>query len=142
LIVRTPWTHSAQRNNQPVLNIDFAPTISALAGIKPGLPEDGRSFVRFLHGQQVPWRHAWLEEYLGQDLLPKGGPPPYEAVETRRNLYVEYKNGWRELYNLKKDPWELNNIAVDPATKPLQTSLGQLLQRLYAAPPAAAGSSR
>jgi arylsulfatase A-like enzyme len=142
LIVRTPWTHSAQRNNQPVLNIDLAPTITALAGIKPGLPEDGRSFVPFLHGQQVPWRHAWLEEYLGQDLLPKGGPPAYEAVETRRNLYVEYKNGWRELYNLKKDPWELNNIAVDPATKPLQASLGQLLQRLYAAPPVAAGSSR
>jgi N-acetylglucosamine-6-sulfatase len=135
LIVRTPWTTSAERNNQPVLNIDFAPTISALAGIKPGLPEDGRSFVPFLHGEHVPWRHAFLVEYLGQNLLHKGGPPPYVAVQTRRQLYVEYKNGWRELYNLKKDPWELNNIAGNPRTKPLQTRLNQILQRLYDAPP-------
>ena len=135
LIVRTPWTHTAVRNNQPVLNIDLAPTISALAGVKPGLPEDGRSFVPFLHGEQVPWRHAFLEEYLGQDLLHRGGPPPYEAVQTRRNLYIEYKNGWRELYDLKRDPWELNNIAGDLATKPLQATLSLALQRLYTAPP-------
>jgi N-acetylglucosamine-6-sulfatase len=135
LIVRAPWTTAPSRNNQPVLNIDLAPTIAELAGIKPGLPEDGRSLVPFLHGQQVPWRHAFLEEYLGKDLLHKGGPPPYVAVQTRRNLYVQYKNGWRELYNLKKDPWELNNVAGNPRTKPLQATLSRLLERLYTAPP-------
>jgi arylsulfatase A-like enzyme len=135
LIVRTPWTRIPERNNQPVLNIDIAPTISALAGVQPGLPQDGRSFAPFLNGQQVPWRHAFVEEYLGKDLLNRGGPPPYIAVQTRRNLYVEYKNGWRELYNLKKDPWELNNLAGDLQTEPLQDTLGQMLHRLYDAPP-------
>jgi arylsulfatase A-like enzyme len=135
LIVRTPWTTTPQRNNQPVLNIDLAPTISELAGVKPGLPEDGRSLVPFLHGERVPWRHAFLEEYLGKDLLREGGPPPFTAVQTRRNLYVEYKNGWRELYNLKKDPWELDNLAGDPRTKPLQARLSQVLHGLYDAPP-------
>ena len=137
LIVRTPWTTAPARNNQPVLNIDLAPTISELAGITPGLPEDGRSLVPFLHGEQVPWRHAFLVEYLGKDLLHAGGPPPYTAVQTRRNLYVEYKNGWRELYNLKKDPWELDNVAGDPHTRPLQATLGAMLARLYDAPPTA-----
>jgi arylsulfatase A-like enzyme len=135
LIVRAPWTTVPSRNNQPVLNIDLAPTIAELAGIKPGLPEDGRSLVPFLHGQQVPWRHAFLEEYLGKDLLHKGGPPPYVAVQTRRNLYVEYRNGWRELYNLKKDPWELNNLAGNQRAKLLQSSLSDVLHRLYDAPP-------
>ena len=135
LIVRTPWTHVAKVNNAPVLNIDLAPTISALAGVQPGLPEDGRSFLPFLHGQRAPWRNAFLVEYLGRDLLRKGGPPPYVAVQTKRHLYVEYLNGWRELYNLKHDPWELDNLAVDRRTDPLQASLHQLLQRLYAAPP-------
>jgi arylsulfatase A-like enzyme len=135
LIVRAPWTTTPTRNNQPVLNIDLAPTISALAGVKPGLPEDGRSFLPFLQGQQTPWRHAFLVEYLGKDLLHDGGPPPYVAVQNRRNLYVEYRNGWRELYNLKKDPWELNNVAGNPRTRPLQATLSQLLQRLYTAPP-------
>jgi N-acetylglucosamine-6-sulfatase len=135
LIVRTPWTNSPQRNNQPVLNIDFAPTIAALAGVTPGLPEDGRSIVPFLHGAQTPWRHAFLVEYLGKDMLHSGGPPPYTAVQTRRQLYVEYKNGWRELYNLKKDPWELKNVAGNPRTKATQATLSGLLRRLYETPP-------
>ena len=135
LIVRAPWTTSPERNNQPVLNIDLASTISALAGVTPQLPQDGRSLVPFLHDEQVPWRHAFLVEYLGKDLLHSGGPPPYVALQTRRNLYVAYRNGWRELYNLRRDPWELNNIAGDPRTKPLQANLGQLLQKLYDAPP-------
>ncbi len=141
LIVRTPWTTTSLRNNQPVLNIDLAPTIAELAGIKPGLPEDGKSLVPFLHGEQVPWRHAWLEEYLGKDLLKDGGPPPYVAVQNRRNLYVEYRNGWRELYNLRKDPWELNNLAGDPHTNSLQATLGGVLERLYDAPPTPVGAS-
>jgi len=141
LIVRTPWTTTPVRNNQPVLNIDLAPTISELAGIKPGLPEDGKSFVPFLHGEQVPWRHTWLEEYLGKDLLKKGGPPQYVAVQTRRNLYVQYRNGWRELYNLRKDPWELRNLAGDAHTRPLQATLSTVLERLFDAPPTLVGAS-
>ena len=136
MIVRTPWTTGAARNNQPVLNTDIAPTISALAGIKPGLPEDGRSFVPFLHGLPAQWRRAFLVEFLGKSMLHKGGPPPYEAVQTRRNLYVEFRNGWRELYNLRRDPWEMNNIAGDPRTKALQATLSRTLRRLYDAPPA------
>ena len=75
------------------------------------------------------------EEYLGKDLLHESGPPPYVAVQTRRSLYVEFKNGWRELYNLKKDPWELNNIAGSARTKPLQAALSGDLSRLYDTPP-------
>jgi len=135
LVVRTPWTHSAERNNQPVLNIDLASTISELGGVKPTLPQDGRSLVPFLHDEQVAWRHAFLVEYLGHDLLKNGGPPPYEAVQTRRDLYVEYRNGWRELYDLRRDPWELDNLAGDPATDLEQDKLSLNLQRLYTAPP-------
>jgi arylsulfatase A-like enzyme len=123
-----------------VLNIDLASTISELGGVKPTLPQDGRSLVPFLHDEHVPWRHAFLEEYLGHDLLKNGGPPPYEAVQTRRDLYVEYQNGWRELYNLQKDPWEMNNVAGDPRNKALQVTLGGLLQRLYNAPPTPTGA--
>jgi arylsulfatase A-like enzyme len=36
--------------------------------------------------------------------------PPYRAVRTRRYLYVEYATGERELYDLRKDPYELHNL--------------------------------
>jgi N-acetylglucosamine-6-sulfatase len=135
LIVRTPWTTRPERNGKPVLNIDLAPTISAIARVKPGRPEDGRSFLPLLRGRTTDWRHAYLIEYLGRNMLRLGGPPRYVAVHTHRYLYVEYRRGWRELYDLRRDPWQLNNVAGEPRYRRLQAWLGSLLERLYAAPP-------
>ncbi|HEX6762334.1 MAG TPA: sulfatase [Gaiellaceae bacterium] len=136
LVVRTPWrAGNGTVNTEPVLNIDLASTISELAGVTPGLPQDGMSFVPFLHGRRVPWRKAFLVEYLGQSLLGQGGPPPYQAVHTRRYLYVEYRRGWRELYDLRKDPWELDNVASSPRYAAVRASLHRQLVRLANAPP-------
>jgi arylsulfatase A-like enzyme len=38
------------------------------------------------------------------------GRPWMKAVRTEEHLYVEYKTGERELYNLEEDPYELDNI--------------------------------
>jgi arylsulfatase A-like enzyme len=91
--------------------------------------------VPFLRGKSVRWRHAFIVEYLGRDTLKAGGPPPYVAVHTKRYLFVEYTRGWRELYDLRKDPWELRNVAGDPAYAPVQQSLDLLLHRLDSAQP-------
>jgi N-acetylglucosamine-6-sulfatase len=132
LIVRTPWTTLAGVNRDPVLNIDLASTIAQLAGVTPGRPQDGRSFVPLLHRQRVSWRKSYLVEYLGRNMLRFGGPPAYVAVHTARYLYVEYTRGWRELYDLRRDPWELDNVAGEPRNRALQASLGRLLHRLRA----------
>jgi N-acetylglucosamine-6-sulfatase len=131
LIVRAPWTKRPRVSNEPVLNVDLASTISALAGVKPGGPQDGRSFVPLLRDRKAPWRKAYLLEYLGRNMLKVGGPPAYVAVHTARYLYVEYRRGWRELYDLRRDPWELDNIADRPRYRALQASLGRLLHRLW-----------
>jgi N-acetylglucosamine-6-sulfatase len=129
LVVRVPWQRSARKDAHMVLNLDFASTISQLAGVTPGLPQDGRSFVPLLHGQSPPWRHDFLVEYLGASQLFDSGPPPFQAVRTTRWLYVEYRNGWRELYDLKKDPYELQNLARAPA---LAATRARLAARLHA----------
>jgi arylsulfatase A-like enzyme len=137
LIVRTPWTAAnGTTNSEPVLNIDFASTIAELAGIRPGLPQDGESFAPMLHGDNVPWRRDYLIEYLGANKLRAGGPPPYVAIRTPRYLYVRYRHaGWQELYNLQHDPWELRNVVSDPAYTTTIVSLRRELRRLYTAPP-------
>lgn len=135
LIVRTPWQRQPATDSRPVVNVDLAPTISALAGVAPGLPEDGRSFAPLLHGRRVRWRNAFLVEYLGDSKLRSGGPPPYIGVQTKRYLYVEYRNGWRELYDLKQDPWELDNVAADTRYGAVRRSLHVVLHGLYTAPP-------
>ena len=135
LIVRAPWTHRASKSAAAVLNIDLAPTISRLAGIDPGTPEDGRSFVPMLHLKKIHWRNAYVLEYLGRNQLRFGGPPAYSAVHTKRYLYIEYQNGWRELYDLRHDPWELNNLARLPRYATLRSDLHGVLKRLDALPP-------
>ena len=55
-------------------------------------------------------------------------------MHTRRFLYVEYRRGWRELYDLRRDPWELRNVATDPFYAKTVASLHVLLHRLYATP--------
>ena len=137
LIVRTPWRQAnGTVDREPVLNIDFASTISRLAGIAPGRPQDGQSFVPLLHGEKIRWRRDYLVEYLGRNKLRTGGPPPYVALRTPRYLYVDYHyHGWQELYNLHTDPWELQNLASDPADRQLMASLRRRMLRLYDAPP-------
>lgn len=143
LVVRTPWTAAnGTVNREPVLNIDLAPTIAALAGVEPQGPVDGRSFAPLLRGDAVPWRRAYLLEYLGRSQVRAGGPPPYVAVHTKRYVWIEYRNGWRELYDLRRDPWELDNIAGSPATARLRRSLHAVLVRLESAPPRQGAASR
>ena len=40
--------------------------------------------------------------------------PAWRAVRTTRWLYVDYKGGQRELYDLKRDPAQMNSLASDP----------------------------
>jgi arylsulfatase A-like enzyme len=136
LVVRTPWREAnGTSSGAALLNIDLAPTISALADVTPGRAVDGRSFVPFLYGRHVRWRDAYVIEYLGRNMLRTGGPPPYVAVHTKRYLYVEYRRGWRELYDLRRDPWELDNVAGSPRYASVRASLHALLDRLYSASP-------
>jgi N-acetylglucosamine-6-sulfatase len=98
-------------------NVDLRPTFSRLAGAKVPNWIDGRSLVPWLHGHSVKgWRRAVPIEHHGQakngndpDLEPGGRPPTYEAIRLASSIYVEYKNGDREYYNLARDPNELSN---------------------------------
>jgi arylsulfatase A-like enzyme len=134
LIVRTPWRNVwGTTDRHLVLNIDYASTIAELAGVNPGLPQDGTSLVPLLHGESPPWRQDFVEEYLGESRYNDGGPPPFSALRTTRWLWVEYHNGWRELYDLRRDPYELQNLAPLARYEPVEATLSRRLAQLDAA---------
>ena len=128
LVVRVPWKNVwGTTNDRYVLNLDYASTLAQLAGVSPRLPQDGRSLVPLLHGKSPPWRDDFVVEYLGASQYYDGGPPPFQALRTTRWLYAEYLNGWRELYDLRADPYELRNLARDPATAATRARLAKRL---------------
>ena len=118
LVVRGPGVPAGAVRNQLVINNDFAPTFADLADT--GVPGfvDGRSFAPLLE-QDPPagsdWRTAILNE---QDQRQKFHIPDYEAVRTKTHAYVRWKTGERELYELQRDPYELENVIdeADPVT--------------------------
>ena len=118
LVVRGPGVPAGVVRNQLVINNDFAPTFADWADTDvPGFV-DGRSFAPLL--QQDPptgsdWRTAILNE---QNQRQRFHIPDYEAVRTITQTYVRWKTGERELYDLQKDPYELENIEdkADPVT--------------------------
>lgn len=54
-------------------------------------------------------------------------PGPYYALRTLAYKYIEWRQGY-ELYDLRADPWELNNI-FDTAPRVRHTLLVDGLRR-------------
>jgi arylsulfatase A-like enzyme len=90
------------------LNIDVAPTLAELAGVRPAGRVDGLSLVPLLRNPAHAWREAFIIEYWG-------GAQEFVGVRAERWTYVEYASGERELYDLAADPYQLQNVAADPA---------------------------
>jgi N-acetylglucosamine-6-sulfatase len=98
------------------LNIDVAPTILELAGADIPDYMQGESMVNLLKGKrQKDWRKALLFEYYLDTYWPYAGPNQI-AVRTERYKFVDafLKNDIDELYDLKKDPGEMNNLINVP----------------------------
>ena len=118
----------ARTDDHLVLNIDLAPTIAAFTGLDAP-PTDGVSLVPLLRDGRPRWRRDFLVEHLeGTNPV-----PTYCAVRSSTHLYVEYRSGDRELYDLVVDPAQLRNLAGtgDPA----QVRLAERLDELCDPPP-------
>ena len=54
----------------------------------------------------------------------------YRAVRTPGWLYVRYRGGDSELYDLKRDPNEMRSLHDDPRYRPVRRALARELRRL------------
>jgi Domain of unknown function (DUF4976) len=110
-----------------VANVDLAPTILDAANAVPGLAEDGRSLLPLLRDRSVEWgRDILLEDGQGAN-----GVPAYRGLRTYRFKYVEHlTTGEYELYDLRKDPYELKSLDASLRYEPIMLDLRHRLHRL------------
>ncbi len=106
--IRTPWA-PASTIDDLVANLDIASTIAAVAGVQPGLPQDGTSLAPALRGEPLPPRQGIFLDWVGD-----AGVPAWQGVRGRDFLYVRYADGFEELYRTS-DVLQLHNLATDPA---------------------------
>ena len=108
-VVRGPGVPVGRTVDHMVLNNDLAPTFAQLGGVSAPSFVDGRSLVPLL-GSAPPPVSEWRDQFLVEHHSVRAKePPPYKALRTRYRTYVRYSDGERELYNLSKDPYELNS---------------------------------
>ncbi|MGB2717450.1 MAG: sulfatase [Vicinamibacterales bacterium] len=96
---------------QMVANIDVAPTLLDVAGVKPSSTMDGRSLLALARNPPPSWRDALLYEYYWERNFPQ--TPTQHALRTDRYKYIRYHGLWDsdELYDLAQDPHETRNLA-------------------------------
>ncbi|TMK69429.1 MAG: sulfatase [Actinobacteria bacterium] len=122
------WTGNSSlprgvHRSQLTMNVDYTETMLAAAGVKPGRIEDGVSLLPL-------WRDGGKE--LGRDLLIDNTPGNghFDSIRSRHFLYAEYANGDRELYDLAKDPDELQSQHANPAYDGVKAALAARLHVL------------
>ena len=95
----------------------------------------------------APWRHDFLIEHRqlpnGSDQIPTLCAVRDDSLQPEGYLYVSYATGEEELYDLRRDTYELSNLAGDPADAATLDALRRRLDQLCVpAPPGMIGPSR
>jgi arylsulfatase A-like enzyme len=122
----------SREDDHLVLNLDLAPTFAAIAGTTlPGA--DGRSLVPLLTDPGLRWRSRFALEH--QNAEEPYRIPAYCGLRTLRFTYVRYVTLEEELYDLAEDPWQLTNVAADPAYRPVRDRLRRVLRTTCDPPP-------
>lgn len=126
LVVRGPGVPAGQTVDALSLLSDLTPTFTDLVDAPTPDLVDGRSLASWLgKGNATPERQSERRQVL-HEFWPKEGFPPdsprplpipaYSALRSSKYLYVDYSYAdgrtERELYDLERDPFELDNIAA------------------------------
>jgi N-acetylglucosamine-6-sulfatase len=128
LLMRGPGIPVGETRRQLVWNGDLAPTILAATGAKPAWEPDGMSLLPFIRDPGLRSRRAIVLE--GPPAAQTNGQPRFSGLRTTDHVYVEHVTGERELYDLRHDPDELDNLAGRPEVAALQAQLSRRLHRL------------
>jgi arylsulfatase A-like enzyme len=134
LFIRYPkLIRAGTKYDQMVLNIDIAPTFLQLGGVPTPKEVQGESLLPLFKNKSASWRTAALFEYFVDP--PYTRFPAWKAARTEDWIYVRYQGekGMDELFNLKKDPLQMHNLATDPKAakdlKKMERELDALLKR-------------
>jgi arylsulfatase A-like enzyme len=119
LIVAGPGVPAGVTTTRIAENVDLRPTFDEWGGAQAPRSVDGHSLAGVLRGETPSdWRRSALIEHHGPDILRgdpdlppagSGNPNTYEAIRTADGVYVEYRSGQREYYDLRRDKNELHN---------------------------------
>jgi N-acetylglucosamine-6-sulfatase len=122
LAIRGPGIPQGVNVRDLSVNADLAPTIVDVANADPGLVMDGRSLLPLVLRPGIARGRELLIELRIERT--------FKAIRTERYLYAEYGSGAKELYDLRKDPFQLTSRHANPAYASIRSQLRSHLHQL------------
>ncbi|SFB53544.1 sulfatase family protein [Algoriphagus aquimarinus] len=135
LVIYAPGLDQQEVVDELSLNIDLGPTLLDMAGVE--IPEEmqGKSLKPLIENKNVAWR----TDFFSENMFMEQNYPRSEAVRTKDWKYIRYFSKdedqhhilslistilgeepiYEELYDLKNDPNEVNNLANKPGSQEL-----------------------
>ena len=133
-LITGPGVRKGKKRKGNAIDVDLAPTILDMAGVKPRRVMDGVSLLPSAKGKRrLPKRDVLLQAM--RPLIKFYTPLtafdlPFYGVRTHRFKYLHWSFDAVEMYDLKNDPDELVNLAADPAWSGKVAELEAVAKRL------------
>jgi len=131
MMVRCPGrVKGGTARDEMVLNVDMAPTLLDIAGLSPDAEMQGKSMMPLAEGREVDWRKDWLYEYYEYPGFEN--VRPCRGVRTDRYKFIHFFTDPQEfeLYDLKADPDEMNNLYGNAGYEEITAHLKARLEAL------------
>ena len=130
LIVRAPGRYRPGRASELVSLVDLLPTFMDIAtngdAPEPASPLDGNSLTGLLNGGDSGWDNKVISEYTGE-----GVSAPCRMIRRDNYKYI-YTHGHPPLlYDLDRDPLEIDNLAGRPETAEIEARLAAEIMQDY-----------
>jgi N-acetylglucosamine-6-sulfatase len=119
LLIRGPGIPKGRVSRQLVANVDLAPTLVKLTQAEPGVEMDGTSLLPYARDPE----RSSFRVILHESMRRAGRAGPYTGIRTPSTLFIRYRTGDEELYDLRSDPWELESKRGTPE---LRTTLSEM----------------